>query len=83
MVTSDPITEPSDKGRCLFALGVNQSRALPRDGQILRIIMGCACVCVGTQEFVLITGDKLELTPGAGEARISSMMQRPVIYQLN
>lgn len=68
--------------QALFALGVNQSRSLPRaSGLRLRIIMGCACVSIGVQEHVLIPGDELELARGEGDATITGMMKRPVVYQ--
>jgi hypothetical protein len=85
MVTQDtPPCQPgqdAETEQALFALAAGQSRRLPRTDARLRIVLGCACVCVGGQEHILIPGDEIALSPDVEDSSITGLMKRPVIYQ--
>lgn len=70
-----------DEGQRIEIAG-KETRCLDRDARILRIIDGCAWVTIDGADLILKAGERLKLMPGAGEAVISPLGQRILIYEI-
>lgn len=65
-----------------YQLVPGETLNIPRMGQLLRVISGCAWITFDGEDMILSAGQEMVLQPGEDVAVISALAGEPLVYRV-